>query len=260
MKGLTGQRRQKDRAAILRPLEVMGLLADGRVPLADFGKELTVNVPRNEESRAGDTIRLIKDGVSVFDYELTQEDAANVDFKAVFKLPGNLLPPDIDYLAFTLDYDYVFSTDNETRRSGHRFTVIYDRQPPGGTNLQPLRFTDKQKLGITRDDLVDEQVPVDAWPWLRMDVGDVITPWVSTSPPLLGDEAQYLLTDQEVTITSNDVGNRISLRFPAKALAPPGKFYFAYRLRDKLGNTSKLSPTDLIPVDLKSLDSPSQRM
>ncbi len=251
---------REEARAILPRLEVPGTFEDGRVPLDLFGKELVVWVPRNMDSKQGDTVRLIKGGVVVLEYELTPQDAANVGFKAEFKLPADILPPDMNYLAFTLTYEYVFSEDGEAVRSGDIVPVIYDREPPGGLSLQPLDFTSDQKSGITWDDIVDDHLPVQAWPWYGMEVGDVITPWVSAAPPHLGDEARYLLPDQEITIAAADLGMSVRLQFPVKALTEQGDLFFAYRLRDRLGNTSTLSPTDVIAVDLSPLDNSSKRI
>lgn len=127
-------------------------------------------------------------------------------------------------------------------------TVVFDRESPGGTSLTALSFTEEQKEGITEEDLVDGYLPVTAYAWYGMEKGDFITPWLSELPASADSQELYLIKNAEIEIST--AGTRTSLGFPKGSFTAAADYYFGYQVRDKLGNTSVISSTVKIAVNV----------
>lgn len=244
-------RKIKIRADLPR-LEVPVALDDGRIPLEALEKDLEIQVPSFSGIKAGDEFKLyLHQTYFGTHYIVTDEDESNPGFVVPFSLEKRTFPPDGSYLEVRLEYEYVEAGAQEGARSGKVVTILFDLEPPGGSSLRALGFTQEQKEGITQSSLIDGYLTVPAYAWFGMDGGDVITPWVSELPASVDTQDQYFIHEQAVEITAP--GTSTKLLFPAASFRGVGNRYFAYQLRDKLGNTSKLSLVAVIPVDLPSI-------
>lgn len=236
----------------LPQLKIPVALDDGRIPLEKLEEDLQLLIPRFTGFKAGDQFKLyVRDTYLGNSYTLSQAEAADPGFEVPLYISKAAFPQPGSSIEVKLDYEYVDADTQTSVRSGKVFTVIFDREAPGGTPLRTLGFTPEQKEGITEDDIQAGFLPVTAYAWYGMDAGDFITPWVSESPPLGATQDQYLIKDAELEVSAP--GTSTVLKFPADRFQGVGDRYFGYQLRDKLGNTSALSSTVIIPVDLKSI-------
>lgn len=235
----------------LQQIKIPVALEDGRIPLENMEEDLQLLIPTFAGVKANDQFKLyVRDTYLGNSYTLSSAEAADPDFEVPLSISKAGFPPPGTSIEVNLDYEYVDADTQNGVRSGKVFVVIFDREAPGGTPLRALGFTPEQKEGITEEDLEAGFLPVTAYAWYGMDTGDFITPWVSERPPSEATQDQYLIKDAAVEVSAP--GTSTVLKFPASRFQGVGDRYFGYQLRDKLGNTSALSSTVTIPVDLKS--------
>ncbi|MDB5726790.1 MAG: hypothetical protein JWQ16_3544 [Novosphingobium sp.] len=237
--------------ADLPSLIVPDALEDGRLPLASLADDIEILIPTFPGLKENDEFKLyMHQNYFGVHYIVSADDEKNPDFKVSFYIGKEDFPPEGAYVEVPLDYEYVDADTLEAFRSGKVVKLIFDREPPGGASLRALGFTQEQREGITEDNIEAGYLSVTAYAWYGMDMGDFITPWVSELPPIACSQEQYLINEAEIEIKG--AGTSTLLKFPADRFRGVGDRYFGYQLRDKLGNTSPLSPTVKIGVDLET--------
>jgi len=241
--------RQLKVAEELPGLDVPGLLIDQRVPLELLNDDLKIRIYRFSGLKEGDEFKLyIRNVYAGSSYTVSKDDQDNPEFEVNLYITKNQFPSPGSFASVPVDYEYIDSATGEGTRSGKPVTVIFDREAPGGASLRGLSFTEAQKEGISAEDIIDGNLPVSGYAWYGMEEGDILTPWVSDSPPSSGSETEFLIKEAEIHISTP--GSTTEVKFPVSNFSGTGDRYFAYQLRDKLGNTSSLSPTVKVSVDL----------
>ena len=247
MKTTPSQARQhgkKTKQAPIKPvLKIPGMLPDGRIPLDLLGKDLAIEVPSFTGIQVGTLTLYINTIPSGQRVNITATDAANPDYKAQFSLSKSSYPAEGKSAEVRLLCGFTYGEDGVA--PSDEVKIILDREAPGGSSLRALPFT---LTTITKNDLVEGQLQVDAYAWYGMKPGDVITPWVSDAEPVEGTYGQYLLKDSEVIVLEG--GKSVLVRFPPSKFEKYTTAYFGYALRDALGNKSVLSATTALAVDL----------
>ncbi|MDB5983146.1 MAG: hypothetical protein JWQ69_4161 [Pseudomonas sp.] len=241
----------------LAQLEVPGRNEDGTIPLKVLEHNLKVLVADGEDILVGDQLQLQSESFGltrprpVTDAD-KQAAEGNPDFRYELELEQSLFPPPGKVI--TLALDYFVGVDGVGSVSGKPVDITLDRQPPGGDPLQFLSFTPEQILnGISDDDLTGDNLEVRAQAWFGMEVGDVITPWLGRN-----DTAGTLLNDNAITV--EEKGKPVTVQFPREYMERNGNVlqYFAYQLRDKLGNVSQVSRKRELQVTLGGLQNKPQ--
>lgn len=250
--------RAKKRAGkfALSQLRVPGVFPeDGRIPVSMLSSRIEVVIPKAPEMQNSDTLQLYVNGygdnhaygtpLSLAGIDLT--DPTITEFALYIETPD--FPPEGTTTSWVLDYIVFDPFSGGGDWSRLPFTIIFDRQTPGGGLLSPLLFTPEQLDGIVLEDLVDGELPALIAPWFDEQPGDIVELWLGTSDDLI--EGAYIKEEAPVTTP----GNPVTVSFPVAEMEKLGNVtqYFAYRVRDKVGNISARSSTVRISVSLTRL-------
>lgn len=218
------------------------------IPLEFLDADLEVGIPDSDDILVGDFLELYVRGTPLG----TRRTVTVADKQAAQGNPAFYYSMTIDKASFpsegesvTFNVDYYVGSGSVKDLSNLPVEVILDREPPGGTPLPYLSFTPEQLDGIAQSDLTDDYLEVRAPLWYGKRIGDVLTPWLGTS-----ETEGVLITESEVEVTS--IGETTFARFPKSLLLINGDVpqYFAYQLRDGLGNQSEVARSREIPVSL----------
>jgi hypothetical protein len=227
---------------------------DGVLPHDQWNRDLRLEVPNSPDVKAGFTIAFTINGVSYGQpHTVTDAEEGNYNLKFPFFLRSTEFPTGNPQLSVPLNYNVYNPNTGGTSTPAQPFVLIFDKEPPGGTSMPYINFTPEQLQGVYPQSIVDGHFVANLSPWQGMAVGDVMTPWVSTSPP--GDNpASGLQPGSAVAIDEDGVGRSVNVRFPEGTLKANGDTpqYFGYQLKDRLGNTSSVSPARQIPVHLQN--------
>jgi hypothetical protein len=249
----------------LNKLETPTVGDDGLVPHDQWDKPLLIHIHNSPNIIEGCVIQLLVNTAPSPGFEghtVLKSEAENPDFTFEFLLPlefdkdrrGQQNDPVFGNPAVTLSltYSVVDPVTGATTSPPSAHKIIFDKQPPGAEPPSYIGFTAEQMAGVYASSIKEGYFsgPLVAWP--GMSAGDVMTPWLGTAEPDPGAPVQGLLPESQVTIGPDDVGRSVDVRFPESALAALGNTvqYFGYQLQDKLGNTSSISQTRYISVDL----------
>lgn len=249
----------------LNKLETPTVGDDGLVPHDQWDKPLLIQIHNSPIIIEGCVIQLLVNTApasGVQGHTVLKSEAENPDFTFEFLLPlgfdkdrkGQQNDPVFGNPAVTvsLTYSVVDPVTGATTSPPSPHKIIFDKQPPGAEPPSYIGFSAEQMAGVYASSIKEGYFsgPLVAWP--GMSAGDVMTPWLGTAEPGPGAPAQGLLPEAQVTVGPDEVGRSVDVRFPEAALAALGNTvqYFGYQLRDKLGNTSNISQTRHISVDL----------
>lgn len=219
-----------------------------RIPLEFLEADLEVRIPDSEDILVGHFLELYVRNtplgnprqVTVVDKQAAE---GNPDFYYSMSIAKALFPSEGTSVTFSVDYSA--APASEQALSNLPLEVILDREPPGGETLPYLNFTTEQLAGIAQSDLTGDYLEVPAPFWYGKLVGDVLTPWLGTS-----ETEGLLITDSEFEV--QHVEDTVIARFPKSLLLSNGDVpqYFAYKLRDALGNKSEVARSRKIDVSL----------
>jgi hypothetical protein len=210
-----------------------------RIPLEFLEADLEVRIPDSEDILVGHILELYVRNVPLGNprqVTVSDKQAAegNPDFYYSMSIAKANFPSEGTSVTFSVDYSA--APASEQALSNLPLEVILDREPPGGETLPYLNFTPEQLAGIAQSDLTGDYLEVRAPFWYGKLVGDVLTPWLGTS-----ETEGMLITDSEVEVQR--VEDTVTARFPKSLLLSNGDVpqYFAYQLRDALGNKSEVA-------------------
>lgn len=245
---------QKIAGPLLR-LEAPTLGDDGVLPHDQWHTNLKLEVPNSDSIQENFVIRLTANSANQGEpHVVSLAEANNPDFRFEFELDSSIFPPGNPAVNVLLNYT-VFNPETElTNTSPFKYILVFDKQPPGGSPLAYIGFTPEQLSGVYPEDVTEGSFVATMAPWTGMAVGDTLTPWLDTAPPDKKNATSGLLPDTAFTVTQDDVGKRVSVKFNKSAIEAFGDVpqHFAYQLKDKLGNTSDISPAREIEVHLKT--------
>lgn len=242
-------------AGPLLRLEAPTVGEDGVLPHDQWSTNLVLEVPNSDSILEKCVIRLSVNTLSYGPpHEVSKVEADDPNFRFKFELNKDDFPSGNPAISVVLNYTVYNPETGNTNVSPFKYTLVFDKQPPGGSPLPYIGFTPEQLLGVYPADITDGNFVATLAPWSGMAIGDTLTPWLNTAPPGQKNSARGLLPETAFTVEQNDVGKPVSIQFPISALEAFGDVtqYFAYQLKDKLGNTSDISPAREIDVHLKA--------
>jgi len=241
--------------------EVVGKLADGRLPLALADADLKVSITLDTS---------VTDPTSRTAYKLIVDGGPPIDASERVLLPTEFVPGTkvdallpLSYMVtegdFLLDYA-TYTTLGENEEIAHLpIRVIVDRSSPGGAHLGPLTFSTVPDDLLTEADLVGGKLPGTVNDWFGMAAQDTATAWIAPGrTPAPGDWIELPLVKHDVVVP----GEEVTFSFDKTDLTAFSDGYqsFSYKLRDVLGNpetdlaTPKVlrvllsdSPEDILP-------------
>jgi len=239
----------------LAKIEAPTVGADGVLPHNQWDQDLRLEVPNDPAIQAGFLITLTTNGAAYgASHTVTLAEAGDPNFKFPFFLKSSDFPSGNPQSNITLSYKVYDAMEDTTLTPPLGYTLIFDKQAPGGSSIPYINFTAEQLQGIYPDSLTGGNLLANVSPWSGMAVGDVITPWLANAPPNDDNSESGLLHNAAITVTEDNFGSPVELRFSRVAMQALGDVdqSFGYQLKDKLGNTSVISPTRQIPVRLQS--------
>ena len=242
-------------ARALAKIEAPSVGADGVLPHNQWDQDLMLEVPNNPDIQAGFFITQTTNGASYgASHQVTLAEAGNPNYRFTFFLKRSDFPSGNPQSNLTLSYTVYNAMEDTTLTPPLGYTLIFDKQPPGGSSISYINFTAEQLQGIYPDSLTGGYLLADVSPWSGMAVGDVLTPWLANAPPNDDNSESGLLHNAAITVTEDNFGSPVQIRFSRTALLALGDTdqSFGYQLKDKLGNTSVISPTRQIPVHLQA--------
>jgi hypothetical protein len=232
-------------------LEVPSVGADGVLPHDLWNEPLAVNVPTDESIIEGSVISLILNSATYAEQTVTTGGTEDPAFN--FFINNAVFPSGDPLSRANLSYRVKNPESEEVIPSPFIFTVIFDKEAPGGKPPPYLGFDDDQLAGIYPEDVSSGYLDVKLAPWSGKAVGDTLTPWLGKEAANPGNSAAGLLEGEKITVTDPlELGKSITVKFPKSALESLGDIpqHFGYQLADKLGNVSEVSPTRQIDVHL----------
>jgi hypothetical protein len=239
---------------LLPKLQIPSVPEDGVLPHDQWNQDLELQVPNSADIKAGGTITLTINGVPYgTPHTVTLPEATDPGFKFLFTLPSNTFPSGDPRTDVSMNYEVRDPETGLIATSPYRYILIFDKEAPGAIPPTYIGFTQQQLQGIYTADVAGGYLAANVSPWPKMAAGDTIEPWLSVTPPD-DNVTGGLLPAAAITIEASQVGGSISLRFPKMALEALGDVvqHFGYQLKDKLGNTSSISLTRAIQVNLRS--------
>ena len=207
------------RAGALLPHEVVGRLADGRLPLALADADLKVSITLDMS---------VTDPSSRTAYKLIVDGGPPIDASERVLLPTEFVPGTkvdallpLSYMVtegdFLLDYaTYTTAGENE-ERAYLPIRIIVDRSSPGGAHLGPLTFSTVPDDLLTESDLVGDKLPGTVNDWFGMAAQDTATAWIAPGrTPAPGDWRELPSVKHEVVVP----GEEVTFNFDKIAVLP----------------------------------------
>ena len=239
----------------LSSVDVPHVREDGKLPHDMWDQNLRVYVPNHPSFIAGTTIRLTLNSAEYGrSHNVSAEEANFPEGRYLFELESSGFPEGNPAVAVMLNYKARHPETGVVSSSPYTFKLIFDKQPPGGNPLAYISFTPEQLQGVYPDDIVDGHLRTNLPPWSGMEVGDTLTPWLGSAAPEEGNSDAGLIPQTQVEIRQGDLGRPVNVLFPQARLEALGDIpqFFGYQLKDSLGNTSAVSPTREIAVNLQT--------
>lgn len=238
-------------------VEVPFVPEDGKLPHDQWGQDLRVSVINHDSFTEGTIIWLTLNTV-VYGASLEVESGhvGNPSIRYTFEVSKDDFPSGNPQVETAINYKVQYPGTEGTSSSPFTYTLIFDKQPPGGNPLAYINFTPEQLQGIYPDDIIEGNLRTILPPWSGMALGDKLIPWLGNAAPDESNATEGLIPQAEIDIQQGDVGRPVGVLFPQSRLEALGDIpqHFGYQLRDVMGNTSTISPTREIPVYLQTPD------
>ncbi|MDU8362606.1 hypothetical protein [Pseudomonas syringae group sp. J309-1] len=238
-------------------VEVPFVSEDGKLPHDQWDQDLRVSVLNHDSFTDGTIIWLTLNSV-VYGTSRTVESGhvGDPSIRYTFEVSKDDFPSGNPQVETAINYKVQYPGTEGTSSSPFTYTLIFDKQPPGGNPLAYINFTPEQLQGIYPDDIIEGNLRTILPPWSGMALGDKLIPWLGNAAPDESNATEGLIPQAEIDIEQGDVGRPVGVLFPQSHLEALGDIpqHFGYQLRDVMGNASAISPTREIPVYLQVPD------